>query len=793
MRMEPARHLKMEAQRVQGVVQGPNCAGPGLSANDFRKIASKGLGDPYNCYPHAMTWFADHLYVGTSRANLHYRGRWRAEQGGVGLGKMWPVKIPEGSLFDIDLRAQIWRYHPPTNRWERVLVSPFARGIDGFDVPLSIGFRAMTSFQGRSDSAPALYVPTWGSHQTPESVMMRSEDGVNFEIVSKPGLGFPDPYQPRAIRGLVSFKGRLFAAPAAGRKRAEPNTSGFMVIFVTSDPARGDWKLACEPHFGDPKNLTAFDLAEFNGYLYAGTANLEEGFQIWKTDGEGEPPYKWTRVLTRGAYRGNLNQGAARMVPFGEHLYVGTAIQEGGWDVNNNIGPAAPEIIRINPDDSWDLIVGEPRSTPDGLKLPLSGLGPGFGNLFSGYLWSLRGHRGWLYAGDSDWSFFLKFASTERIPERVKSVLTEANIERTIRGLGGCALWRSRNGYEWVPVTQNGFNNCYNMGIRNMVSTSYGLFLGIANPYAPEVALERVAGWNYEDNPMGGMEVWLGSHSHSPALLLSSSGEKSTHQSARHLVYSSTAENTGETIKDIVAQFFEGSDFRLMGYWREGVTDAMTAGQRLMDEILSFAQEKNGTIIDIDCGLGATTQMLSKWFPRDSITGITARKGDLETCRKTAPDLTFLQRKVPKLNLPAASFDFAIRLRSLGGAGLSKRLLREISRVLRPGGQFLCFDVLESATAGQWENFWHHELRVKTMEDFEGLLHMLGFQEIRIVDVTPECLGGFRKYMRTYFGMRRLRGEIDEDTSQKVEQHLLESIASIERCFIVSCRKSEDG
>jgi ubiquinone/menaquinone biosynthesis C-methylase UbiE len=783
----------MEALKMQDVAQGYNPSDPGLSADHFRKIASRGLGDPYNGYPHAMTWFTDYLYVGTSRANLHYRGRWRAEKGGEALGKVWPVKIPEGDLFDIDLRAQIWRYHPPTNQWEKVFVSPLTRGIDGFDVPLSIGFRSMIPFQGLSDPAPALYVPTWGSHQTPESVMLRSDDGLNFEIVSEPGLGFPDPYQPRAIRGLVSFKGLLFAAPAAGQKRAEPNTSGFMVIFVTSDPVRGDWKLACEPHFGDPQNLTAFDLAEFNGYLYAGTANLQEGFQIWKTDAEGEPPYRWRRVITRGAYRGNLNQGAARMVPFGGQLYVGTAIQEGGWDINNNIGPAAPEIIRINPDDSWDLIVGEPRPTPDGLKLPLSGLGPGFGNRFSGYLWSLREHRGWLYAGDSDWSLFLKYARMDRVSERVKSMLTERNIGRLIARESGCALWRSRNGYDWISVTKNGFNNCYNMGIRNMVSTPHGLFVGVANPYAPEVAIERTAGWNYEDNPMGGMEVWLGSHSHSPTVLFDSLQEKPAHRSAGYLIYSKSTENNAETVKEIVAQFYEGSDFRLLGYWREGVHDAMTSAQRLMDEILSFATEKTGKIVDIDCGLGATTLFLSKWFPCDSITGITAKKKDLETCLKKAPQLTFFHRKVPKLKLPAASFDFAVRVRSLGGSGVSRRLLEEIYRALRPGGQFLCFDVLESATADRWQNFWPKPVGARTLEEYEALLHMQGFQEIQMVDATPECLGGFRKYIGTYFGMRRLFGEIDEDTSQKVEEHLLESVASIERCFIVSCHKSKDG
>jgi hypothetical protein len=43
------------------------------------------------------------------------------------------------------------------------------------------------------------------------------------------------------------------------------------------------------------------------------------------------------------------------------------------------------EIIRINPDDTWDLVVGPPRAMPllnGGVewKYPLSGLNAGFGH-----------------------------------------------------------------------------------------------------------------------------------------------------------------------------------------------------------------------------------------------------------------------------------------------------------------------------------------------------------------------------------------------------------------------------
>ena len=44
-----------------------------------------------------------------------------------------------------------------------------------------------------------------------------------------------------------------------------------------------------------PHNIAIFEMAEFQDHLYAGTGNLN-GFQVWKTDATGTPPYRWQQV-----------------------------------------------------------------------------------------------------------------------------------------------------------------------------------------------------------------------------------------------------------------------------------------------------------------------------------------------------------------------------------------------------------------------------------------------------------------------------------------------------------------
>jgi hypothetical protein len=293
---------------------------------------------------------------------------------------------------------------------------------------------------------------------------------------------------------------------------------------MTTDPVKDEWRAASVPGFGDANNKTIFEMAVFHEALYAGTLNPVRGFQVWKTDAAGTPPYVWHPVIVDGAYRGNLNECVVAMYVFRDALYIGSGIQNGGHDRIYQVGPAAAEIIRIHPDDSWDLIVGMPRPTPQGRKFPLSGLGPGFGNFFNGYIWRMGEHGGCLYAGTFDWSTLLPFTLASSGGRRARlaggtgdelglafdRLVQSVGLDNIVKFEGGFDLWCSQDGEHWTPVTTTGFGNPYNVGVRTMVSTPYGFFLGTANPFGPEVAVWTPAGWRYAPNPEGGAEVWLG-------------------------------------------------------------------------------------------------------------------------------------------------------------------------------------------------------------------------------------------------------------------------------------------
>lgn len=472
----------------------------GLEQWHFTQIARCGFGDPLNAYAHTMAWFQGCLYVGTTRANLCLlKARMPIPVA------CWPVKCP-ADVYDLDLRAQIWRYDPERQEWKRVYVSPLIVGRTGELVPREIGYRGIAVFQGPNDPGSALYLAGWAPARAQRPVMLRSLDGEEFVPVSEPGLGGPTG---SAFRALVPFNGRLYTAPTA-RSGGKANTPDNPIVLEISEPAEGIWRLASAPGFGDSSNLTVFEMIAFNGFLYAGTLNPTSGYQIWKTRTDGVPPYRWTKVISHGAYRGRLNEAVVSMCVFGDALYVGSGIQNGGYDRTCGIGPAAPELIRIHPDDTWELLVGEARSTPQGFKRRLSDFGPGFDNIFNGYFWCMAEFNGYLYVGTFNWSVLLPYLQSLQPDSTGEKLVRWVGIDNLVKFEGGFDLFRSQNGVHWTPVSTTGFGNPYNFGVRTMVGTPYGLFVGTANSFGPEVAVRTPLGRVYIPNPRGGAEVWLG-------------------------------------------------------------------------------------------------------------------------------------------------------------------------------------------------------------------------------------------------------------------------------------------
>lgn len=429
-----------------------------LEAKDFRVIAREGLGRIANSTAHALTLFRGSLYMGSS----------------------------VGNVSGADDTPGIFRYDPQTEEWRSVYEPPLIertvradvpdlnvikhfkgnteallsrRKADGGPVPRDSGYRSMCIFQGRSDPEPALYVTTMSRTG---GLILRSVDGERFEQVGDDGLFSRDIY---SFRGLTGYDGRLFvsAAGTVTDEHLDRNLAPEACVYVTDDPVKGKWLRASEVGFGDKDNEAVYCLHTAHDRVYAGTANPERGFQLWQTFAEGEPPFAWEPVIVDGGGAFNHNMAVSAMVEFNGDLYIGSGITGLGYDTVHDVGPASAELIRLRADGTWDLIAGQMRFTPDGLKVPLSLLGPGLGDFYNSVIWALGVHDGAIYLGTHQW-------------EAIRCMQLNAN-----QIVGGYQLWGSTDGEKWVPVLEDGNGNPAQLGIRTLASTPFGFCVGTHN------------------------------------------------------------------------------------------------------------------------------------------------------------------------------------------------------------------------------------------------------------------------------------------------------------------------
>lgn len=424
-------------------------------------ILGNGFGDRQNSSPWSMQWWKGHLYVGTARSwNCVAAATADRATGSGFFTPSWPDVECAETPQDLPLRGEIWRYNPQTKVWQRVFQSPQDIPIPehpGKLAPRDMGFRGMAVFT-ESDGTEALYVAGVSSRSIngddlPPPRILRSVDGVNFEpIPQDPGTFLAElPVEAddsslilgRSFRDMIVYKDRLYVTVSDLR--------GVGVLIESADPAAGNDSFRQV----SPPSMKVWGLQVFNDSLYFGLEN-ENGYLVVKTDASGEPPYNFTAIVTNGGYkRGRRSEGALSMYPFKGSLYVGT--------------DRPTELIRINEDDSWDLIIGDPRVVPfQGLKTPLSGLGQAAGNYFNGHFWRMQAHDGKLYVTTWDWSIELRgFGQLHELTKQEN----------------GFDILVTEDGEHWQFVTKSGFGDGFNYGGRTMASTPYGLFVGAANPY----------------------------------------------------------------------------------------------------------------------------------------------------------------------------------------------------------------------------------------------------------------------------------------------------------------------
>lgn len=206
-----------------------------------------------------------------------------------------------------------------------------------------------------------------------------------------------------------------------------------------------------------------------------------------------------------------------------------------------------------------------------------------------------------------------------------------------------------------------------------------------------------------------------------------------------------------------------------VGYW-EGVDDSMEIAQiNLIETLVRFLRNREGNILDVACGKGASSKFLTKYFDPRGITGINISEQQLEFCRMTAPECAFDLMDATQLEFADAAFDNVLCIEACLHFMTRQKFFQEAYRVLRPGGRmamldFLCdYDLLEEDRAARLprENY------LPSLDAYREKLVAAGFKYVRVDDCTDKTIKAAADYM-----IRRMESEFDKSPDADVLQDI---------------------
>jgi len=199
----------------------------------------------------------------------------------------------------------------------------------------------------------------------------------------------------------------------------------------------------------------------------------------------------------------------------------------------------------------------------------------------------------------------------------------------------------------------------------------------------------------------------------------------------------------------LIDEYYGGSGFLNFGYWDESTCNAREASERLMEKLLALMNLKPGSVLDVACGTGGTTQYLLKFYQPGNVVGINISEKQLHTCRDKLAPCAFLKMDAAHLGFAGESFDNIICVEAAFHFHTRERFLGEAYRVLKPGGVLLLTDVLISPVNLEQRPHWHEKNLVTDSQDYAAICRKAGFSRVEIVDATKECWhGGFWSVIR---------------------------------------------
>jgi ubiquinone/menaquinone biosynthesis C-methylase UbiE len=180
---------------------------------------------------------------------------------------------------------------------------------------------------------------------------------------------------------------------------------------------------------------------------------------------------------------------------------------------------------------------------------------------------------------------------------------------------------------------------------------------------------------------------------------------------------------------------------------RAGRGPSMERGHRPVGEqaIRLLEIPDDGRVLDVGCGNGWATRLMAQQASHGRVVGIDISDEMVDLARESSSSLSnveFREASAEKLSFAEGEFTHAFSMESLYYYSDILGALKEIHRVLKPGGKFACVVDLyqENRPSHQWIEQLKVAVRLLSIAEYRSLFEAAGFINVsdqRLFDPTP--------------------------------------------------------
>lgn len=191
----------------------------------------------------------------------------------------------------------------------------------------------------------------------------------------------------------------------------------------------------------------------------------------------------------------------------------------------------------------------------------------------------------------------------------------------------------------------------------------------------------------------------------------------------------------------------------------------MDAQTNLTDYCMSLLPSVSGkNLLEVGCGNGVQARYIVKKYGPSSYKAIDLNEGNIEIARHLSgagegERVEFCVDDAHSLEtVEDNSVDLLINIESAFHYPQKPEFLRQIHRVLKPGGSFVIADILTTnSKENRLKNFWKKRMSYHhwPLESYQKELPVAHLNALSYSDITSDMIRGFRGYKRWLNDMQR--------------------------------------